>query len=54
MNQEDFRATLQALLAQAEGMGFSYVGLTAGTLHRRVGDYPGPDHRIHYRTLSQH
>jgi len=26
--------------------GFSYVGITAGALHRRVGGYPGTDHRM--------
>lgn len=42
----DFAAALADLFAEAERLGLSYVGLTAGALHRRVGGYPGNDHRM--------
>jgi 5-methylcytosine-specific restriction protein A len=41
-----FRSMLLSLLDEAGRLGFSYVGITAGALHRRVGGYPGSGHRI--------
>jgi len=43
---EDFRSALSSLLDEAERLGFSYIGITAGALHRRVGGYPGKEHRM--------
>jgi hypothetical protein len=43
---EHFRSMLSSLLDEAGQLGFSYVGTTAGALHRRVGGYPGPEHRM--------
>ena len=43
---EDFRSTLLSPLDEARRLGFSYVGITAGALHRRVGGYPGAEHRM--------
>jgi 5-methylcytosine-specific restriction protein A len=43
---DEFRTALQSLLDHAEKMGFSYVGITAGSLHRCVGGYPGAAHRM--------
>lgn len=43
---EDFRSALSSLLGEATRLGFSYVGVTAGALHRRVGGYPGTEHRM--------
>jgi 5-methylcytosine-specific restriction protein A len=42
----EFRTALLSLLEDAERMGFSFVGITAGALHRRVGGYPGAGHRM--------
>jgi 5-methylcytosine-specific restriction protein A len=43
---EDFRDALLSILDEAEKMRLSFVGITAGALHRRVGGYPGSAHRI--------
>ena len=43
---EDFRSALLSLLDEAGRLGLSYVGITAGALHHRVGGYPGTDHRM--------
>jgi len=43
---EDFKAELDRLLSNAERFGFVAVEVRAGELHRRVGDYPGADHRM--------
>lgn len=45
-NTEDFRKELQALLADAEERGFVAVDVKSGNLHRRVGGYPGQEHRM--------
>ena len=42
----DFEAALRARLARAEEGGGSHVDVSAGELHRQVGGYPGPDHRM--------
>ena len=39
-------AALTEALSAGEELGFSAVELTAGNLHRRVGGYPGNDHRM--------
>ena len=43
---EDFRKELQRLFAAATEHGFAAIELTSGSLHRRVGGYPGADHRM--------
>jgi hypothetical protein len=43
---EDFRKTLAELLISANELGFVAVEVNAGNLHRRVGGYPGGDHRM--------
>ena len=43
---EEFAGELRALLDSAEARLLSYVDINAGELHRRVGGYPGPDHRM--------
>ena len=44
--RKDFVAALEAVFAESERLGLSFVGITAGALHRRVGGYPGSDHRM--------
>lgn len=43
---EDFREELNKILAEAQKRGAPYVEVSAGELHRRVGDYPGTNHRM--------
>ncbi len=45
-NAEHFREELESILTQARSLGLAIVGIRAGDLHRRVGGYPGPDHRM--------
>jgi 5-methylcytosine-specific restriction protein A len=42
----DFRAALTARLANAERLSLSHLDVNAGDLHRQVGGYPGPKHRM--------
>lgn len=42
----EFRAALGRVLAGAERRGAAYVDVRSGDLHRQVGMYPGPDHRM--------
>ena len=43
---EDFRQVLQRSLDDAQRQGKEFLIVTAGDLHRRVGGYPGPNHRM--------
>jgi hypothetical protein len=42
----DFRSELRRPLAQAQKQLWPHVDINAGELHRDVGDYPGPGHRM--------
>jgi 5-methylcytosine-specific restriction protein A len=42
----DFRTALYKAMHEATKQNMEYLDLSAGELHRRAGDYPGPDHRI--------
>jgi hypothetical protein len=44
--REDFHRVLEAMLAEGAQQGLVSVDLTAGEVHRRVGNYPGPAHRM--------
>ena len=43
---EDFKAELEAELIRAEKRGAPSVEINSGELHRAVGGYPSPDHRM--------
>lgn len=43
---EDFRAALTAMFAHAARQGHAYLDVRSGDLHRHVGMYPGPQHRM--------
>jgi len=43
---EEFRTALCEILAKADELGFVAVNVNSGNLHRRVGGYPGQDHRM--------
>lgn len=42
----DFRNELRQTLARAESLGLSAAEITAGSLHRKVGGYPGASHSM--------
>lgn len=44
--KDEFRAELERVLTAADALGLLAVDVNAGNLHRRVGDYPGADHRM--------
>lgn len=46
LTTEKFRRALTKLFSAAEDLGFTAVEVKAGNLHRRVGGYPGQDHRM--------
>jgi len=45
-NADDFTRELRALFYEAFKADQPTVQVSAGDLHRRVGDYPGNDHRM--------
>jgi 5-methylcytosine-specific restriction protein A len=42
----DFYGELQEIFFSAEKQGLSKISVNSGELHRRVGGYPGPNHRM--------
>ena len=46
MTADDFRRELRAQLADAQHPAEVHVDINAGELHRRVGGYPGRNHRM--------
>jgi hypothetical protein len=42
----DFREALFQAMQEALHQGTDHLDIEAGELHRRVGGYPGPDHRM--------
>jgi predicted AAA+ superfamily ATPase len=43
---DDFRRALRDIFVEADRSGKKSVDVNAGRLHRRVGGYPGPNHRM--------
>lgn len=43
---DDLREELRSVLNEASRLGLVAVDVNAGNLHRRVGGYPGGDHRM--------
>ena len=43
---QDFRIMLELMLQQAAEAGALFLDINSGELHRRVGGYPGPEHRM--------
>ncbi len=43
---DDFRNELYRMMLEAMKAGKAFAEINAGELHRRVGDYPGKDHRM--------
>ncbi len=46
VNAEDFRTRLERAFEAAAAAGAVAIEIEAGRLHREVGGYPGPDHRM--------
>ena len=46
MTADDFRVALNRILGDAQRRGHKFADITSGNLHREVGGYPGPDHRM--------
>jgi 5-methylcytosine-specific restriction protein A len=42
----DFRAALSTILGNATREGAQFADVKSGDLHRKVGGYPGTDHRM--------
>jgi 5-methylcytosine-specific restriction protein A len=42
----DFRMEMYRMMNEAMHEGWGTVEINAGELHRRVGGYPGPNHRM--------
>ena len=45
-DSSQFRAALKEIFTEATKDGKSSVSVNSGILHRRVGGYPGPSHRM--------
>lgn len=43
---EDFQSELDKVFAKAQQEGKPFIEVKSGDLHRSVGGYPGPNHRI--------
>jgi 5-methylcytosine-specific restriction protein A len=43
---DDFRRELRAQIERAQNAGRPPVEINSGELHRKVGGYPGQDHRM--------
>ena len=46
LTADRFRAALDARFSRAKRQGHASLDVQAGDLHREVGAYPGPDHRM--------
>ena len=44
--REDFQRGLDRMREDARNCGETSIVITSGDLHRRVGGYPGSDHRM--------
>lgn len=45
-NAKDFKKEMDSILLSAQREGKSYIDIKSGDLHRRVGGYPGRNHRM--------
>ena len=46
MSSDAFRRELRVRWTRAQERGAPYIDINAGELHRGVGGYPGPGHRM--------
>jgi hypothetical protein len=45
-NADAFRNELHRMMLEAMKAGKEFAEINSGDLHRRLGDYPGPSHRM--------
>lgn len=45
-NADAFRLALQEMFKAADNLGFVAVEVNSGRLHRKLGEYPGSNHRM--------
>jgi len=45
-NTQDFEKVLDSVVVSVRNLPISFIGLKAGDLHRKVGNYPGENHRM--------
>src|SRR5690242_512641 len=46
MTEQDFRTHIRGLMRDAQTAGATFVDINSGQVHRAIGGYPGPDHRM--------
>lgn len=46
LTREKFESELDLVMKQSEQIGLVAIEVSSGNLHRRVGGYPGNDHRM--------
>ncbi len=46
MTKADFQSKMEFIFETVTSLGLSFIYLRSGDLHRSVGGYPGPDHRM--------
>lgn len=46
LTTDDFRAEIKGQIARAKARGAKSVEINAGEIHRKLGGYPGTDHRM--------
>jgi 5-methylcytosine-specific restriction protein A len=42
----DFASEISAMLGHAQRIGFRAVDIQSGAVHRKIGGYPGTNHRM--------
>lgn len=45
--KEDFIKEIQSQIAEAKSKGAEYIDIVSGDVHRKLGGYPGKNHRMH-------
>ncbi|RJX29194.1 MAG: HNH endonuclease [Dethiobacter sp.] len=43
---QDFQSALEEAFKSAQNQGEAYIDIKSGDLHKRVGEYPGSNHRM--------
>ncbi len=45
-SKEEFRREIRRQKAEARNAGKPHIDIRSGDLHKKIGGYPGPDHRM--------
>jgi len=46
VTEQHFRTHIRGLMREAQAAGALFVDINSGQVHRAIGSYPGPDHRM--------